>query len=401
MKKVLVDQALEKGKGVLRLAPTWVPRAFCRPGRRLKLHPDDYFSLGLKRGGIDERWLSSATPADNGPGTPGDEGLSYIVIDDDGKEKVMLAEAVDLLGEDLIGPQPWGKYGKWPMFSKFFDNLGPLPHHIHHRDRHAEKVGQAGKPEMYFFPAQMNNYPGEFAYTFFGFNPEVTKQQVRECLMNFEKGDNHILELSRAYKLRVDTGWDVPPGVLHAPGSLCTYEPQFSSDVYAMYQSVLFADHVTPPELLWKNMPESEYGNYDYLMDVIDWERNIDPDFAQKHFMPPIRINNRDEQPGLIEEWICYKCDQVSAQRLTLYPDSSAVIKDEAAYGLILIQGHGSINGQIMETPSMIRYGQLTRDEFFVSHHAAKQGVTLVNNALSEPLVLLKHFAENPEIPIT
>lgn len=73
---------LEEGKGILRLAPTWVPRSFCRPAKRIKLHPDDYYVLGLERGGIDERWLSSATPADNGPGTPEDEGLSYAVSRD-------------------------------------------------------------------------------------------------------------------------------------------------------------------------------------------------------------------------------------------------------------------------------------------------------------------------------
>jgi hypothetical protein len=49
--------------------------------------------------------------------------------------------------------------------------------------------------------------------------------------MNFAKGDNGITNLSRAYKLALDTGFDVPPGILHAPGSLCTYEPQFASDV--------------------------------------------------------------------------------------------------------------------------------------------------------------------------
>ncbi len=51
-------QALDQGKGILRLAPTWVPRSFCVPGRRIKLHPDDYYILGGQRGGIDERWLS-------------------------------------------------------------------------------------------------------------------------------------------------------------------------------------------------------------------------------------------------------------------------------------------------------------------------------------------------------
>ena len=57
------QKALDQGKGILRLTPTWVPRSFCVPGRRIKLHPDDYYVLGGQRGGIDERWLSSTTPA--------------------------------------------------------------------------------------------------------------------------------------------------------------------------------------------------------------------------------------------------------------------------------------------------------------------------------------------------
>ena len=72
----MAEQALEQGKGILRLAPTWVPRSFCRPGKRIKLHPDDYFILG-QRGGIDERWFSSTTWAENGPDTPEDEGLQH------------------------------------------------------------------------------------------------------------------------------------------------------------------------------------------------------------------------------------------------------------------------------------------------------------------------------------
>ena len=236
--KRMAEQALTQGGGILRLTPTWVPRSFCRPGKRIKLHPDDYFVLG-QRGGIDERWFSSTTWAENGPGTPEDEGLSYVAVDEEGKEKILLRDVVDLLGAEVIGEALWNKYHRWPMFSKFFDNAGPLPHHIHHRQEHAARVGASGKPEMYFFPAQMNNHGGEFPFTFFGFNPETTKEEVLEALKNFTKGDNKILSLSMAYKLDLDTGWDVPPGVMHAPGSLCTYEPQFASDVYAMYQSVL------------------------------------------------------------------------------------------------------------------------------------------------------------------
>ena len=51
-----------------------------------------------------------------------------------------------------------------------------------------------------------------------------------------------------------------------------------------------------------------------------------------------------------------------------------------------------------IETPTLIRYGELTSDEFFVSHAAAHQGVTVTNTSKTEPLVMLKHFAENPEL---
>ena len=392
----IAKKLLEEGQGIYRLAPTWVPRAFCRPGKRIKLHPDDYYVLGLEKGGIDERWFSSTTWAENGPGTPEDEGLSYIVSAD-GTQRVLLRDAVAELKGEVIGEALWEKYHKWPMFSKFFDNQGPLPHHIHHRDEHAARVGSDGKPEMYFFPAQCNNHGGEFPFTFFGFNPETTKEEVKTSLENFTKGDNRILDLSRAYKLTLDTGWDVPPGIMHAPGSLCTYEPQFASDVYAMYQSVLYGGQCVSEDLLWKNCPEEEKGNYDYLLDVIDWEENVDPDFRKKHFMAPKVIWKNE---GGCEEWICYKNDKVCAKRLTVNPGQSVLVKDQAAYGMIMLQGHGKMGVWDIETPALIRYGELTHDEFFVTEKAAKEGVLITNASSTDPIVMLKHFSENPELVI-
>jgi hypothetical protein len=385
---------LLEGQGVLRLKPTWVPRSFCRPGKRIKLHPDDYYVLGLEKGGIDERWFASTTWAENGPGTPEDEGLSY-VVSKDGKTQVLLRDMVDELKGEVIGENLWNKYKKWPMFSKFFDNAGPLPHHIHHRDEHASRVGSAGKPEMYFFPAQMNNHGGEFPFTFFGLNPQAKKEDIKKCLEDFTKGDNGLLNHSQAYKIELDTGWDVPPGILHAPASLCTYEPQFASDVYAMYQSVLMNGQCLSPDLLWKNTPKEELGNFDYLMDVIDWPANIDPDFKKHHFMKPILIH---EDEAYKDEWICYLNKLVSAKRLTVKPGQTALIKDAAAYGFILIQGHGKFGCWDIETPTLIRYGELTSDEFFVTENAAKTGILVTNTSETEPLVMLKHFAENPDL---
>src|SRR5205823_10990351 len=115
-----IRQALEAGQGVLRLAPTWVPRSFLMPGRRIKLHPDDVYAYGAHRGGIDERWFASTTPAANDNRTP-DEGLSWVVVG--GKKAFTLADAVGLEGAKLIGQPLWDKYRRWPVYSKFFDNL--------------------------------------------------------------------------------------------------------------------------------------------------------------------------------------------------------------------------------------------------------------------------------------
>src|SRR5437588_8395386 len=73
-----IDAALERGQGLLRLAPNWVPRSFLHPGGRLKLDPRDTFAYGLSRGGIDERWFGSTTEAAN-EGRGEDEGLSYVI----------------------------------------------------------------------------------------------------------------------------------------------------------------------------------------------------------------------------------------------------------------------------------------------------------------------------------
>ena len=393
-----LQTALEQGQGILQLAPNWVPRSFCIPGRRIKLHPDDYYALGGERGGIDERWLASTTPADNGPLTGTDEGLSKIVCPDG--QLVLLREAVLELKELLIGSRLWQQYGSWPIYSKFFDNLGPLPHHVHHRDRHAALVGQRGKPEAYYFPPQLNNHDGRFPYTFFGFEPGTTREQVRECLVHFVNGDNKITNLSRAYRLEPGTGWDVPPGLLHAPGSLCTYEPQVASDVYAMYQS-LVDQQIVPASLLWKDCPKDKKGDFNYLVEVIDWELNVDPQLQQHRFMRPHPVRNEAvmQTEGYLENWICYKSAAVSAKELTVLPGRSVVIKDAAAYGMIMMQGHGRMGVWEVETPALIRFGQLTRDEFFVSETAALAGVRITNDSATDPLVMLKHFGPgNPEL---
>lgn len=394
----LICDALTAGDGVVRLAPCWVPRSFLMPGGRLKLDPRDLYALGAHRGGIDERWFSSTTKAANGLLTADDEGLSYIEFN--GK-KALLKEAIETLGDRFLGADVIQREKGWNLLCKFFDNLGPIPHHLHQNDEFAARVGQKGKPEAYYFPPQYNFKDNNFPYTFMGLNPGTTKDDVRRCLERWNDGDNGILYHSRAYRLKPGTGWQVDPGILHAPGSLVTYEPQVNSDVFAMYQSLVEGRGV-PWGLLVKDVPEAHHHDLDYLIDMLDWDANVDPEFAKHRWFHPVPVRGESEMndSGYSEKWIVYSTPHYSAKELTIFPGRSVKIRDAAAYGLILTSGYGTFGKHEVETPSLIRYGQMTRDELFVTADAAKEGILIANNSATENLVMLKHFGPgNAEAP--
>ena len=81
-----------------------------------------------------------------------------------------------------------------------------------------------------------------------------------------------------------------------------------------------------------------------------------------------------------------------------MFPGRSATIRDAAAYGAIVVQGWGVVGALEVETPSLIRYGQMTKDELFVTAGRAREGVVVSNRSDQENLVMLKHFGPgNPE----
>jgi len=393
----LFKEALAAGEGAVRLAPCWVPRSFLMPGGRLKLDTRDLYALGAHRGGIDERWFSSTTNAANGPGTPADEGLSYIDIG--GGKRALLKEAIETAGDEFLGADVMRERGGWNVLCKFFDNLGPIPHHMHQSEEHAKLVGQRGKPEAYYFPPQYNFKGNNFPYTFMGLEPGTTKDDIRQCLKRWIEGDNGILYYSKAYKLQPGTGWQIDAGILHAPGSLVTYEPQVNSDVFGMFQSMV-EGRAVPWDLLVKDVPPEHHHNLDFIIGMLDWDANIDPEFAKHRlFHPtPVKPEKEMQDAGYSEKWVVYSTGHYSAKELTVKPRRSVVIRDAAAYGLIVTQGWGSLGKLEVETHSLIRYGQMTKDELFVGAAAAQRGVTVSNRSDTEDLVILKHFGPgNPD----
>ncbi len=388
----ILQRALDAGEGLLRLTPTWVPRSFLHPGKRIKLHPEDWYAYGAHRGGIDERWFASTTEAAN-DGRVWHEGLSFCIFEG---EQFLLKDAVSEAGEPLIGKAMFDEYNRWPVYSKFFDNMGPIPHHMHQSMKDAALVGQEGKPESYYFPPQLNNVDNNFAYTFMGLEPGTTKAQLRKCLENWHKGDNGILDLSRAFRLKRGTGWLIPPGVLHAPGSLCTYEPQWGSDVFGMYQSLVEGREV-PWALLVKDMPADKHGDLDFIVGQLDWDRNVDTHFKEHNYLEPI-VDPSRSGPGYTDRWIVYGTidnEQLfSSKELTLEPGASCTLQDPGASGWITVQGSGRMGKLKLQTPAMIRFGELTEDEVFISHDAAQRGVRIENTG-TESLVGLRYFGPN------
>jgi hypothetical protein len=395
-----LDRAMNAAKGILRLTPNWVPRNFLHPGKRIKLAPTDWYALGTHRGGIDERWFASTTEAANEGRAP-DEGLSYCVFQG---QRFLLKDAVEEGQGRIVGRAIWDKYRRWPVYSKFFDNMGPIPHHMHQQAEHAALTGQQGKPECYYFPPQLNAAENHFDYTFMGLEPGTTKADVVRCLENWDQGDNGILDLSKAYRLKPGTGWMIPAGVLHAPGSMCTYEPQWGSDVFGMFQSLVEGREV-PWSLLVKDVPKDKHHDLDFIVSQLDWDKNVDPKFKAHNYVEPI-VDEEGSGPGCTDRWIDYGGfagqQLVSAKELTLEPGAKHTLRDPGASGWITVQGSGKINGLALQTPAMIHFGEEPWDEVFITAEAAAAGVS-VENTGGEPLVALRYFgpdvhAKTPQI---
>jgi hypothetical protein len=256
----------------------------------------------------------------------------------------------------------------------------------------ANLIGMHGKPEAYYFPPQYNNNMGRCPVTYFGFDPDTDPEDVKDCIRNYDKFDTRITELSRAYRIKLGTGWYTPAGVIHAPASVLTYEPQWNSDVNTIMENVTMG-HVNPSNMLTDCCPEDKKNDVEYIFSQIDWEQSTEPHYKDKFFREPKELPSTQE--GLIEKWVAYANDFVASKEVTVAPGAKIVLKDEACYCAILTQGHGKFGVFECETAEMLRYGQISGDEFFVSEKAAKDGVVIENTSNYENLVILQNFADN------
>ncbi len=152
-----------------------------------------------------------------------------------------------------------------------------------------------------------------------------------------------------------------------------------------------------PWDLLVKDVPKDKHRDLDFIVEQLDWDKNVDPHFKQHNYVEPI-VDPAFSGPGYTDRWIDYGGfdgeQLVSAKELTLQPGAKCTLRDPGASGWITVQGSGKINGLALQTPVMIHYGEEPPDEVFITAEAAAKGVVIENTG-GEPLVGLRYFGPN------
>lgn len=400
--KSIIKRACERTGGVFILKPTWVARTgITQPGKRLKIKTGDTSQILT----VSERWLASTTFADNGAqnvNCPEDHGYSYIVVEEG---YIKLADAIEYCRELMLGDSE----RKWDVLPKFFDNWHRIPLHLHPCQEHV-KEGKTGKPESYHFPVELNMNRNAYPQTPLGIDPIFTDDEIMEHLLAYSEGDNHLTDLSNTINIVPGTGWFMPPCTLHAPGSLVTYELQAASDVSCIPESRV-NEMPMPADILDKDLPVSvEKDGMEavcrHILAMIHCEHSGNRDnFRQEYYRPPVEIfkNENGEQ-----SFVIYRCgrrseavnpDLYSAKRTQVQSKKTLELRENAAFGAIVLRGTGTIcvpgkEAVAIESVSMFdTQDDCYADEIFVTAAAAKHFSAKCTG--SEPLAFYQHFASN------
>jgi hypothetical protein len=147
------------------------------------------------------------------------------------------------------------------------------------------------------------------------------------------------------------------------------------------------------------------HGDLDFIVEQLDWDGNVDPRFKENHYLEPVTVADTRSE-GYADRWIVYVARSTAnscslPREFTVEPGVKAIIKDAGAHGLVCVQGTGKINGLPLSSPELIRFRQLSEDEYFATEDGARAGISYENTSETEPLVTLRYFGPgvNPDAP--
>ena len=77
-----------------------------------------------------------------------------------------------------------------------------------------------------------------------------------------------------------------------------------------------------PWDLLIKDVLPEYHKDLDYIVEMLDWDANVEPEFrrGQPRFPKPVTAVRRDRTDGYREQWVTYGTGWYSAKELTVLP---------------------------------------------------------------------------------
>lgn len=400
----VLDSCLEKNGGVFQLLHRYAGRTFCTPGKRLRLDAKSYYPDYMGGTGLDELWMCCTVPIVTGvidtrtEKAPFREGEAHVLTSDgqvislqdliSANPKAVLGDKVTALSQQLIGKVTW------PIVSKKFDNLNPIPHHLHWSKWEVYDINSYDNPGV---------SPSHYHTTAMGLYPFVTRDQFLACMKRFGKGDyNGVRHLSPHTMMHIDDGFVMPNGVLHSPTNLCTHELHVTMDEHFLAEDLTLDGRIGAKDAFYacreEDYPKARHEDWDYLVEKFDFAANQDPDFVLKNSRPAISAQEFKGN-GVDAKWIVYgnflgdqKC---SILRLIVEPGAKTTFRPECPAMFHTNGGSGRVGKLAVRYHQNMVLGEIYPEIGFITQAALANGGVEIENTGTEPLVLTFDFPQN------
>lgn len=400
----VLDDCLDKNGGVLPLLHRYAGRTFCTPGKRLRLDARSYYPDYMGGTGLDEIWMCCTVPIVTGvidtrtKKAPFREGEAHVLTADgrvislqdliSANPKSVVGDKVTALSKQLFGTVTW------PIVSKKFDNLNPIPHHLHWSKWEVYDINSYDNPGV---------SPSHYHTTAMGLYPFVTREQFLACMKRFGQGEyNGVRHLSSHTMMHIDDGFVMPNGVLHSPTNLCTHELHVTMDEHFLAEDLTLDGRIGAKDAFYacreEDYPKARHEDWDYLVEKFDFAANQDPDFVLKNSRPAIPAEEFKGN-GVDAKWIVYgnflgdqKC---SILRLIVEPGAKTTFRPECPTMFHTNGGSGRVGKLGVRYHQNMILGEIYPEIGFITQAALANGGVEIENTGTQPLVLTFDFPQN------
>lgn len=400
----ILDSCLNKNGGVLPLLHRYAGRTFCTPGRRLRLAAASYYPDYMNGTGLDEIWMCCTVPIVTGvidtrtKRAPFREGEAHVLTPDG--QVISLQDLIESSPQAVMGPKVTAfanaTFGRptWPIVSKKFDNLNPIPDHLHWSKWEVYDINSFDNPGV---------SASHYHTTAMGLYPFVTKDQFLACMQRFGKTEyNGIRHLAPHVMMQLDNGFVMPNGVLHSPTNLCTHELHVTMDEHFLAEDLTLDGRIGAADAFYacreEDYPKSRHEDWEYLVEKFDFAANQDPDFVLKNSRPAVSAEEFSAE-GVAAQWIIYgdflgdqKC---SILRLTVQPGAKTKFCPESPALFHTNGGSGRVGGMAVRYHQNMQLGQIYPEIGFITQAALSGGGVDIENTGTEPLVLTFDFPQH------